>query len=56
MSFSSKIEIDLSKMSLEELRLLVSKAEHILELRRFEKGLTKAVREFKARDPSIIRS
>jgi hypothetical protein len=50
-----EIDIDLTKMSLEDLRALLSKAEHILELRRFEEHLGKAVQEFASRDPSIIR-
>jgi hypothetical protein len=52
---SRKIDIDLTKMSLEDLRALVSNAEHVLELRRFEERLGKAVQEFASRDPRIIR-
>ncbi len=55
MSSLRSVEIDLSKLSLEELKTLVSRAERVLELRRFEEGLFKAVTEFKSRDPNVIR-
>ncbi len=55
MSSPRIVDIDFSQMSLSELRKLVSRAERILELRKFEEGLSKAVREFKTRDPGVIR-
>ena len=46
--------IDLNNMTTDELRILIAKVERELEVRRFEEGLQKAVREYRRRDPRII--
>lgn len=46
--------IDLNNMNPDELRILIAKVERELEVRRFEEGLQKAVREYQRRDPRII--
>jgi hypothetical protein len=55
MKLKRKKEIDLSSMSLEELRWLLAKAERLLAIRCFEEGLGKAVSEYQSRDPRVIR-
>lgn len=48
-------DIDLSNLSLEQLRALLGRIESTLEIRRFEEGLNEAVREYRNRDPRVIR-
>jgi hypothetical protein len=50
-----KHTIDLSKLSLEELKALISAAEQVLATRRFEEGLSHALNEYRSRDPRVIR-
>lgn len=49
------MNVDVSKMSVEELKALVAKAEKIRELRRFEEGLRQAISEYQSRDSQVIR-
>jgi len=49
-----KLSFDLSQMSPDELREIIRKAEQLLEIRRFEDGLQKAVTEYRRRDPNVI--
>lgn len=42
-------------MSLEELQALISEAERALSVRQFEEEMKRAVKEYKERDPRLIR-
>lgn len=55
MGLKSKKMIDLSGMTLEELRALVARAERQLAIRRFEEEMKRAVSEFQTRDNRVIR-
>lgn len=44
------VSFDLSKMSLEELKALISAAEQVLATRKFEEGLSHALNEYRTRD------
>ena len=48
-------EIDLTKLSVDQLKSLIAKAEELKELKRFEEELNKAVTEYQTRDPRVIR-
>jgi hypothetical protein len=50
-----RLNIDLSKLSLDELKALISKAQEVMATRQFEEGLSQAIHEYKARDPRLIR-
>ncbi len=47
--------IDLSQLTIEELQAFIAKIEQVLAVRRFEEGLTRAIREYQSRDPHVIR-
>jgi hypothetical protein len=53
-SSQRRTHIDLSNMDTDELRILIVKVERELEIRQFEEGLQKAVREYQKRDPRVI--
>jgi len=48
-------DINLSTLSLEQLRDLLARIQHTLEIRHFEEGLNRAVQEYQDRDPRVIR-
>jgi hypothetical protein len=50
-----RMTVDLSQLTLDELKVLISKAQEVLATRQFEDGLSQAIHEYKARDPRIIR-
>ncbi len=55
MGSQRKEDIDLTIMTLDELKALASKIEQILAIRQFEEDLSEAVREYQRRDPGVIR-
>jgi len=48
-------DIDMSRLSLDELKTLVAEAKRLLEVRRFEEGLRQAVDDYQSRSPEVIR-